>query len=93
MSPLTMTVSVGSEYGTQQLVVLVEHLAVVLRARLRRNDGSRFNDNMSTNGIVRQPISVGTRHRDMDARHQDKEAFGEDLRQELRKAERQGRGR
>ena len=88
VSPLTMTVSVGSEYGRHRSVVLVEHLAVVLRARLRRNDGSRFNDGAGgTNGIVRQPVSVGTRHRDMDARHQDEEAFGEDLRREFRKAE------
>ena len=39
---------------------------------------------MSMNSIVRQPISVGTRHRDMDAQHQDKEVFGEDLRRESR---------
>ena len=62
VSPLTMTVSVGSEYDTHQSVVLVEHLAVVLRARVRRNDSSRFNDDTGTNGIVRQPVSVGTRH-------------------------------
>ena len=88
MSPLTMTVSIGSKYGRHRLVVLVEHLAVVLRARLRHNNGSRYNNDTSTNGIVRQPVSMGTRHRDMDARHQDKEAFGEDLRRESRKAER-----
>ena len=62
MLPLTMTVSVRSEYGRHQLVVLVEHLAVVLQARLRRNNGSRFNNDTSTNGIVRQPVSVGMRH-------------------------------
>ena len=82
LSPLTMTVFVGSKYCRHQLVVLVEHPAVVLRARLRHNNGSRFNNSTSTNGIVRQPVSMGTRHRDMDAHHQDKEAFGEDLRQE-----------
>ena len=87
VSPLTPTVSVRSKYGRHRLLVLVEHLAVVLRARLRRNNSSRFNDNTSTNGIVQQPVSMGTRHRDMDTRHQDKEAFGEDLRQESRKAE------
>ena len=74
--PLTMMVSVRSKYGRHRLVVLVEHLAVVLRARLRRNNGSRFNDNTSMNVIVRQPVSAETRHRDMDARHKDKEAFG-----------------
>ena len=59
---LTMTVSIGSEYNTHRLVVLVEHLAMVLRARLRCNDSSRFNDDMGTNGIVWQPVSMGTRH-------------------------------
>ena len=59
---LTVTVSVGSEYDTHRSVVLAEHLAVVLRARLRRNDSSRFNDDMGMNGIVWQPISMGTRH-------------------------------
>ena len=86
MLPLTMTVSVKSKYGRHQSVVLVEHPEVVLRARLRHNNGSRFNNDTSTNGIVWQPVSVGTRHRDMDARHQDEEVFGEDLRQESRKA-------
>ena len=85
--PLTMTVSVGSKYDRHQSVVLVEHSAVVLRARLRRNNGSRFNEDTSTNGIVWQPVSMGSRHRDMDARHQEEEAFGEDLRQESCKAE------
>ena len=85
--PLTMMVSVRSKYDRHQLVVLVEHLVVVLRAKLRCNNGSRFNEDTSTNGIVRQPVSVGTRHRDMDARHQDKEAFGDYLRQESCKAE------
>ena len=49
VSPLTMTVSVGSEYDTHQSVVLVEHLG-------------RFNDDAGTNGIVWQPVSVGMRH-------------------------------
>jgi len=99
VSPLAMTISVGSEYGRHRSVVLVEHLAVVLRARLRRNDGRRFDGvggdatggdddrGPGSNGIVRQPVSVGTRHRDLDARHQDEEAFGEDLKREARKAE------
>ncbi|KAL7528775.1 hypothetical protein ACHAWF_002705 [Thalassiosira exigua] len=94
ISPLTMTISIGSEYGRHRAVVLVEHLAVVLRARLRRNDGRCFEsagrDNPGAegqNGIVKQPVSVGTRHRDVEARHQDEEAFGEDLKREARKAE------
>ncbi len=57
-------------------------LAVVLRARLRRNDGSRFNNGAGTKGIVRQLVSIGTRHRYMNAQHQDEEAFGKNLRQE-----------
>ena len=57
----------------------MEHSAVVLRARLRRNNGSRFNDDTSMNGIVWQPVSMEMRHRDMDTQHHDKEAFGEDL--------------
>ena len=87
VSPVIMTVSVGSQYGRHQSVVLVEHLAVVLRARLRHNGGNRFNDDTSMKGIVWQPVSAGTRHRDMDARHQDEESFGEDLRRESHKAE------
>jgi len=112
ISPLTMTVSVGSEYGRHRSVVLVEHLGVVLRARLRRNDGRCFDDDDAgaaaaagenddvgrtrrgkNNGIVRQPVSVGTRHRDVDARHRDEEAFGEDLKREARKAEKQAKRR
>ena len=96
ISPLTMTISIGSEYGRHRSVVLVEHLAVVLRARLRRNDGHCFNSagdggGRGGNGIVRQQVSVGTRHRDVEARHQDEEAFGEDLKREARKAEREKR--
>ncbi|KAL7542440.1 hypothetical protein ACHAXR_011782 [Thalassiosira sp. AJA248-18] len=97
ISPLTMTISIGSEYGRHRAVVLVEHLAVILRARLRRNDGRCFNDagdeagggggDPGKNGVVRQPVSVGTRHRDVEARHQDEEAFGEDLKREAFKAE------
>eukprot|EP00984_Skeletonema_dohrnii_P037883 scaffold40447_cov228-Skeletonema_dohrnii-CCMP3373.AAC.2 len=92
INPLTMTISVGSEYGRHRAVVLVEHLAVVLRARLRRNDGKSFTDSSescstSNNGIVKQPVSVGTRHRDVEAHHKDEEAFGEDLKRQERAAE------
>ena len=84
-----MTISIGSEYGRHRAVVLVEHLAIILRARLRRNDGKSFNDDSSSknNGIVRTAVSVGTRHRDVDAQHKDEEAFGEDLKREARAAE------
>ncbi|KAL7509935.1 hypothetical protein ACHAXN_007283, partial [Cyclotella atomus] len=90
ISPLTMTISIGSEYGRHRAVVLVEHLAVVLRARLRRNDGKGYDDGTSSvaeNGIVKQLVSVETRHRDIDARHKDEEAFGDDLKREVRAAE------
>ena len=93
INPLTMTISIGSEYGRHRAVVLVEHLAVVLRARLRRNDGKSFTDSSGSctssnnNGIVRQPVSVGTRHRDVEAQHKDEEAFGEDLKRQERAAE------
>ncbi|KAL7483663.1 hypothetical protein ACHAW6_009347 [Cyclotella cf. meneghiniana] len=91
ISPLTMTISIGSEYGRHRAVVLVEHLAVILRARLRRNDGKGYTENGAVNtihnGIVRQLVSVDTRHRDVDARHKDEEAFGEDLKREVRAAE------
>ena len=88
ISPLTMTISIGSEYGRHRSVVLVEHLAVILRARLRRNDGRSYNETSGgANGIVNHPVSVGTRHRDIQARHTDEEAFGEDLKREYRKAE------
>ncbi|EJK47512.1 hypothetical protein THAOC_33759 [Thalassiosira oceanica] len=88
VSPLTMTISIGSEYGRHRSVVLVEHLAVILRARLRRNDGRSYNETSGgTNGIVNHPVSVGTRHRDIQAKHTDEEAFGEDLKREYRKAE------
>jgi hypothetical protein len=85
-----MTISIGSEYGRHRAVVLVEHLAVLLRARLRRNDGKGYDDGTSSvaeNGIVKQLVSVETRHRDIDARHKDEEAFGEDLKREVRAAE------
>ena len=65
---LTMTILIGSEYGRYMAVVLlvVEHLAVVIRARLRRNDARCFNDiedddaGPGKNGIVQQPVSDGT---------------------------------
>ena len=65
----------------------MEHPEVVLRARLRRNNGSRFNGDTSMNGIVWQPVSMEMRHRDMDTQHQDEEAFREELRRESHKAE------
>jgi hypothetical protein len=100
INPLTMTISIGSEYGRHRSVVLVEHLAVVLRARLRRNDGKSFTDSSgvsscgaskNSNGIVKQLVSVGTRHRDVEAHHRDEEAFGEDLKRQERATEKSKR--
>ena len=98
ISPLTMTISIGSEYGRHRSVVLVEHLAVIIKARLRRNDGRCFdttggegadnNKPIKNNGIIKQLVSVGTRHRDVEARHTDEEAFCEDMKREERRLER-----
>lgn len=70
--PLEMTIYVGSEYGRHRSVVLVETIAVQLRQLLRRNEG----------GKITQPVSVSTRHRDVDLNHKDEEAFGKDLERE-----------
>ena len=69
ISPLTMTISVGSEIGKHRSVVLVEHLAVILRSRLRRNDSRK----------VKQLVSVETRHRDLDVRHKDDDSKREQV--------------
>jgi RNA recognition motif-containing protein len=70
--PLEMTIYVGSEYGRHRSVVLVETIAVQIRQLLRRNEG----------GKVIEPVSVSTRHRDVDLNHKDEEAFGKDLERE-----------
>uniref|UniRef100_A0A7S2LR62 Uncharacterized protein n=1 Tax=Leptocylindrus danicus TaxID=163516 RepID=A0A7S2LR62_9STRA len=67
--PLKSTIYVGSEYGRHRSVVLCETAAQRLRDLLRQNEGDR----------ITQPVSVGTRHRDVDHNHQDEEAFGYDL--------------
>mmetsp|Transcript_26713 Transcript_26713/g.58481 ORF Transcript_26713/g.58481 Transcript_26713/m.58481 type:complete len:529 (-) Transcript_26713:46-1632(-) len=76
-SPLDMTVHIGSEYGRHRSVVIVEAAAITLRNMLRRNEGGRFGST---------PISVGTRHRDIDRAHRDEEAFGLDLKREAQAA-------
>ena len=54
--PLHMTIYVASEYGRHRSVVAAEAAATALRKRLRFNANDRF----------RQPVSVGTRHRDVE---------------------------
>ena len=79
-SPLDMTVYIGSEYGRHRSVVIVEAAAISLRNMLRRNERDRFGST---------PVSVGTRHRDVDRAHRDEEAFGYDLRREALAAKKQ----
>jgi hypothetical protein len=45
-------------------------LAQTIRTLLREN----------ADGRITQPVSVSTRHRDVDQKHKDDEAFGNDLR-------------
>lgn len=68
--PLEAAIYLGSEYGRHRSVVLSENLAQKIRGLLRKNIG----------GKITQPISVSTRHRDVDQKHKDEEAFGTDLR-------------
>lgn len=64
VSPLRMTVYVGSESGRHRSVVVCELAATALRKLLRSNTDLRSNkDNRIT-----QPVSVGTRHRDIERR-------------------------
>ena len=78
-SPLNMSIYVGSEFGRHRSVVIVEAAAVTLRNILRRNEGDRF---------ASTPVSVGTRHRDVDKAHRMEEAFGLDLKREAQAAKR-----
>ena len=75
-----MTVYIGSEYGRHRSVVIVEAAAITLRNMLRKNERNRFGST---------PVSVGTRHRDVDRAHRDEEAFGYDLRREAQAAKKQ----
>ncbi len=70
--PLETKIWIGSEYGRHRSVVLCEHMAQTLRKLLRENEGNK----------IKQPVSVSTRHRDVDNNHRDEEAFGKDLRRE-----------
>lgn len=62
ISPLEMTIFVGSELGRHRSVVVCEWAAIQLRKMLRRND----------NNAVHEPVSVGTIHRDVEAHRQQK---------------------
>jgi len=70
--PLQTSIYIGSEYGRHRSVVLCEHLAQTIRKLLRKNKGGKIN----------QPISIGTRHRDVDKNHRDDEAYGKDLKRQ-----------
>lgn len=70
--PLGTSIYLGSEYGRHRSVVLAEKVAQDIRKLLRENDQGAFT----------QPISVSTRHRDIDQNHTDEEAFGFDLRRQ-----------
>lgn len=70
--PLETIIYVGSEYGRHRSVVLCEKMAQNIRNLLRAN----------TDAKISQPVSVSTRHRDVDQKHKDEEAFGTDLRRE-----------
>ena len=59
-SPLRMTVYVGSDSGRHRSVVVCELAATALRKLLRENKDDR----------ITQPVSVGTRHRDIERRQQ-----------------------
>ena len=61
-SPLRMTIYVGSENGRHRSVVVCELAATALRKLLRSNKDNR----------ITQPVSVGTRHRDIERRQQRK---------------------
>jgi len=62
-SPLRMTVYAGSESGRHRSVVVCELAATALRKLLRSNKDNR----------ITQPVSVGTRHRDIERRQQQRE--------------------
>ena len=63
-SPLRMTIYVGSETGRHRSVVVCELAATALRKLLRSNQDNR----------ISQPVSVGTRHRDIERRQQQRDA-------------------
>ena len=54
--PLRMTIYLGSDNGRHRSVVGCEKAASTLRSKLRKN----------VNNQVKQPVSVGTSHRDID---------------------------
>jgi len=70
--PLEITVYIGSEYGRHRSVVLCEIAAQTIRGMLRKSSDDKITD----------PVSVSTRHRDVDNNHRDDEAFGKDLKRE-----------
>ena len=71
-NPLDVTVHIGSEYGRHRSVVLCEIVAQSIRKLLRKN----------SSGSITIPVSIDSRHRDVDQNHKDDEAFGSDLRRQ-----------
>jgi len=70
--PIEITVHIGSEYGRHRSVVLCEYTAQTIRGMLRK----------TTDSTITDPVSVSTKHRDVDNNHRDDEAFGKDLKRE-----------
>jgi hypothetical protein len=55
-NPVRITINIGSELGRHRSVLVTEWTAQHLRSLLRKNN----------QGLVHQPVSVGTVHRDVD---------------------------
>jgi hypothetical protein len=72
-SPLRMTVHAGSESGRHRSVLVCELGATALRKLLRSNENNR----------ITQPVSVGTRHRDIERRQREMERTGVSKQKEL----------
>jgi RNase adaptor protein for sRNA GlmZ degradation len=72
-SPLRMTVYAGSESGRHRSVLVCELGATALRKLLRSNEQNQ----------ITQPVSVGTRHRDIDRRQREMEQTGVSKQKEL----------
>jgi hypothetical protein len=72
-SPLRMTVYAGSESGRHRSVLVCELGATALRKLLRSNENNR----------ITQPVSVGTRHRDIERRQREMERTGVSIKKEI----------
>ena len=70
--PLNTTIHIGSKYGRHRSVIVCEQIAQILCKLFRSNKDHQ----------IKSPVSVSTRHWDVDNNHKDGEAFGNDLRKE-----------